>query len=240
MNTQIPSDFVYVKEIIPSILHHLRYAEAENFVGRPVDGYDAAKGPLLTLAAANALKKVAEDVHRDGYLLAIYDTYRAQRSVLDLQEWGASSNDNDPHEERIRRCYYPTYTRKELFEGGYIASRSSHSRGSTVDLSLVLQSEKARFESGNIRETPLLLGDGRQVTMLDDGTFHVAGHFDLFDVSSHHDCGDLLDAHPEAVSNRRYLREAMDRHGFSTIPTEWWHFTLRDEPYPDTYFDFPQ
>ena len=159
---------------------------------------------LLTKEAAAALALVHQDMRARGLRLVIYDGYRPQRAVDHFVRWAGSAD------ESMRAVFYPDVDKRDLFERGFIARRSGHSRGSTVDLTLF---------------------DEKSGTPLDMG-----GPFDFFGALSHPDYPGVT---PEQRANRMLLREAMLKHGFKPLSTEWWHFTLVDEPYPATYFDFP-
>ena len=210
------SQFVKIAEVVPDAILEIRYYGTYNFVGERIDGY-LQPVALLTKQAADSLKAVSDDVMRLGYRLKIYDAYRPQMAVDHFMRWGADVSDT-----LMRRYFYPNVDKSRLFELDYIAEKSGHTRGSTVDLTL--------FDMNTEKE-------------LDMG-----GTFDWFGEESHPDFG----GHPEngeytvndriteeQFRNRMILREAMLRHGFKPYDSEWWHFTLRDEPFPDTYFEFP-
>jgi len=187
---------------IPGIETEIRYAGTSNFVGEVIDGYDAPRC-LLTAPAADALTCAQQRVTAEGLGLRVYDCYRPQRAVDHFARWAADLSD-----QRTKPTYYPNVDKATLFDAGYIARRSGHSRGSTVDLTLV--------EGG---------------APLDMGT-----PFDFFDPASHTDSPAVSDT---ALHNRSMLRDAMEACGFENLAEEWWHYTLRDEPYPDRYFDDP-
>ena len=198
------SRFVVLADYVPSIVQEIRYHSTYNFVGDRIDGYEEPCA-LLTLDAARALKLVAGEMAARGFRLKIFDAYRPARAVKHFVLWGIEDLDL-----RMKPFFYPDLNKEDLFERGYIASRSSHSRGSTVDLTL--------FD----------MATGREVDM--------GGPFDLFSEVSHPDYRGITD---EQFVNRTFLRDAMVRNGFEPIFCEWWHFTLANEPYPDTYFEFP-
>ena len=198
------SGFVSVGEAIPDALLDVRYYTTYNFVGARVDGYEQPV-VLLTKEAAAALARVNADMRQRGLRLVIYDAYRPQRAVDHFVRWA-----EDVSDARMKPVFYPDVDKPELFERGFIARRSGHSRGSTVELTLF--DEK--------RGTPLDMG----------------GPFDFFGELSHPDYAGVT---PAQHANRMLLRDVMMKHGFRPLSTEWWHFTLKDEPYPDTYFDFP-
>lgn len=184
----------------------MRYASADNFVGVRIDGYRAARC-WLSLPAAHALARVEDDVAQAGLTLVVFDCYRPQRAVDHFLRWAADTAD-----QRTKATYYPFVSKGELFSQGYVAARSGHSRGSTVDVTL------ARV-------------DGERMARLDMGT-----PFDFFDPRSHASSREVT---AEQQANRQRLRAVMERHGFRSYEPEWWHFTLADEPYPDRYFDVP-
>ena len=198
------SDFVLLADAVPGIVQEIRYYSTYNFVGERVDGYEEPCA-LLTREAARALKTAANELNVQGYRLKVFDAYRPVRAVKHFVLWGIEDLDL-----RMKPYFYPALEKQELFSKGYIASRSSHSRGSTVDLTLL---------------------DMRSGKELDMGS-----PFDLFSEISHPDYRGIT---AEQYRNRMTLRNAMLRNGFAPIDCEWWHFTLKDEPFPDTYFDFP-
>lgn len=197
--------FVLVTDIVPDVILEIRYFSTYNFVGQRIDGYEEPVA-ILTREAANALKQVSDDMLKQGYRLKVYDGYRPQRAVDHFVRWAEDLNDT-----AMKSVFYPQVDKADLFEQGFIAKKSGHSRGSTVDLTLV---------------------DALTGKELDMG-----GAFDYFGELSHPGYrGELTQAQ---IDNRMLLREAMLRHGFKPLSTEWWHFTLVNEPYPGTYFDFP-
>ena len=207
------SDFVEVTEVIPDVILEIRYYSTYNFVGARIDGYERPLA-LMTKQAADSLKAVNDELKANGYRLKIWDTYRPQRAVNHFIRWAENVQDT-----AMKAVFYPMVNKSLLFEQGYICARSSHSRGSTVDLTLI---------------------DAATGKELDMGS-----PFDWFGEESHPDYrGERLKAKDERndedwQTNRLVLRNAMKRHGFEGIDSEWWHFTLANEPYPDTYFDFP-
>jgi D-alanyl-D-alanine dipeptidase len=203
----MPEQFVYLKEVIPDIKIDLRYYSGKNFIGKRIDGYHADKA-IMTRKAAKALKKVQDDLGHFGLSLKIFDAYRPQRAVEHFVRWAEDMNDT-----KMKTAFYPGVSKKHLFEKGYIAAKSSHSRGSTVDLTIVP-------------------GD---VSPLADGLDMGSG-FDLFSRKS---WPDSMAVSPQARANRLLLQTLMKKHGFVPYSKEWWHFTYKDEPFPDTYFDFP-
>ena len=199
-----PSGFVVLADFVPQIVQEIRYYSTYNFIGDRIDGYEEPCA-LLTLEAARALKAVGSELIVQGYRLKVFDAYRPVRAVKHFVLWGIEDQDL-----RMKPYFYPELEKQELFAGGYIASRSSHSRGSTVDLTL------------------LDMRTGRELDM--------GSPFDLFSEVSHPDCRGISE---EQFANRMLLQHAMIRGGFQPIDCEWWHFTMKNEPYPETYFDFP-
>ena len=200
----IPDDFVDIAKVAPGIVVEARYAGYHNFLGRPVDGYEAARC-LLTRPAAEALARVQNDLKPFGFGLKAFDCYRPARAVADFVRWA-----NDTDDTKMKEEFYPDLTKDQLFSKGYIASRSSHTRGSTVDVTLITL--PARIE------------------------VYMGTRFDYFSKRS---WPDDPEQPVEARANRLLLASIMKLHGFQPYPYEWWHFTLENEPYPDTYFDFP-
>jgi D-alanyl-D-alanine dipeptidase len=212
----LPKGFVRVSEAVPGVQLDVRYLGSNNFLGRPVAGYEGAQC-ILTREAAQALAGVQAELRGLGLSLKLFDCFRPQRAVDDFVAWS-----HDAADVKTRERFYPGLNKPELFEKGYIAAKSGHSRGSTVDLTLVKVSEEAlRHIRGPLKP---------------DGEVDMGGEFDFFGELSHTDNPTL----PEAVRhNRALLKGVMARHGFVNLPEEWWHYTLRPEPFPQTYFDFP-
>jgi D-alanyl-D-alanine dipeptidase len=198
-----PDTFVDAATVVPGLIAEIRYAGSHNFVGRPIDGYQAPHC-LLTSATANALAEVARDVASHGLVVKVFDCYRPVRAVANFVRWA-----HDLRDQTAKAEFYPNLDKRTLFRDGYISSHSGHSRGSTADLTLAH-------------------ADGRE---LDMGT-----PFDFFSPKSW-TADPTISA--EQHANRMLLAAAMRRHGFRGYDKEWWHFTLRNEPYPHTFFDFP-
>ena len=210
------SQFVNLAEAVPDVILEIRYYSTYNFVGTRIDGYNAPVA-LLTRRAADSLRAVSDELMQQGYRLKIYDAYRPQCAVDHFVRWASDTADT-----LMKPYFYPQLHKGVLFKQGYIARRSGHTRGSTVDLTLVD------------------MKTGKEVDM--------GGVFDWFGEESHPFYGmdprtGRIREHqkitPEQFNNRMILRKAMMRHGFKPISTEWWHFTLRNEPFPNTYFRFP-
>jgi D-alanyl-D-alanine dipeptidase len=195
-------DFVELKEYVPGVLIDLRYAGNDNFVGKPIDGYQNKKC-LMSREAANALKGAQQEARKMGYSIKVFDAYRPQRAVDHFVRWAKNLNDT-----LNKQKYYPKVKKSMLFEQDYIAAKSGHSRGSAIDLTLVDQSGKE----------------------LDMGT-----GWDYFGSVSWPTSNEVSKQQQE---NRMTLQTLMKNNGFMPIKTEWWHFYLKNEPYPDTYFDF--
>lgn len=202
--TEDASDFVLLSDAVPDAILEIRYYSTYNFVGERIDGYEEPVA-LLTREAATALKAVSDEVRAKGYRLKIFDAYRPQKAVAHFVRWAKAVEDT-----RMKPYFYPKLDKSVLFKQDYIAERSGHSRGSTVDLTL--------FD----------MKTGREVDM--------GGTFDYFGTLSHPDYTKITKKQYEM---RMLLRNAMVAHGFKPLYSEWWHFTLANEPYPDTYFTFP-
>ena len=195
------SDFAPVSTVIYDAAYDMRYYSSNNFTGNRIKGYNAPVA-YMTKEGLSALSVAADDLRNQGYRLFIWDTYRPQKAVDNFVEW--INNPNDAGDKN----FYPDLKKSDLVKGGYIATKSSHTRGSTVDLTIIKK----------------------------DGSFvDMGGVFDLFSEISHPDYKKLTRAQKK---NREILHNAMVKAGFEGIDSEWWHFTLKNEPYPDTYFDF--
>lgn len=202
----LPEGFVYLKEYIPDIELDIRYYTQDNFVGQRIDGYLTPRA-VISLQAAQALKNVQAELKPFGLKLKVFDAYRPQQSVAHFVRWAKDVNDT-----RMKAKYYPDVDKQNLFRDGYIAQKSSHTRGSTVDLTIV----------SNTADT---------VEELDMGSA-----WDYFGPLSWPNNLSLTLAQR---ANRMLLRTLMLKYNFRGLDTEWWHFTFNDEPFPDTYFDFP-
>lgn len=195
---------VFVDDYVPGIRWDAKYATSDNFTGRPVDGYRVNRiaGTRELCAALEVAQRRAETL---GFGLLLWDGYRPQRATEAFVRWS-----REPEDGLTKHRHYPNIHRSEFFDNGYVLARSAHSRGSTVDLTLVSLATGA----------PLAMG----------------GDHDLMDAISHHAATDIS---AEEQANRRTLRSVMELSGFAPYETEWWHYTLTDEPFPDTYFDDP-
>lgn len=223
----LPSGFVYVRDIIPDIQISLRYASDENFQGHIVNGY-LANVSILTREATLALKRVQTIAKILNYELVIYDGYRPQKSVNQFVNWSESLTIN----ETKKSFYYPRVNRNETFQQGYIAKKSGHTRGSTIDLTLIPLGQTVL---NPLRPIQRNLTDYFSIFYLNDGTLDMGSSFDLFDQASHTNSTLVNITYQE---QRRFLKNLMDLGGFDNYENEWWHYTLRNEPFPDTYFDF--
>ena len=198
------SGFVEIAETVPDVILEIRYYSTFNFIGDRLDGYTEPTA-LLTKEAATALKAASDEFAKKGFRLKIYDGYRPQRAVDHFVRWAKDLSDM-----RMKQVFYPELPKEKLFDLGFIAEHSGHSRGSTVDLTL--------FDMSLARDVDM------------------GGYFDFFGDISHYEHPGLTDAQRQ---NRALLRDVMIHAGFAPYENEWWHFTLADEPYPDIYFDFP-
>lgn len=199
----LPKGFSYVKDIAPTIQRELRYCNDDNFIGKPVEGYE--EDVLITSTkTAKALKKIQDKLLKRGLSLKIFDAYRPQTAVNHFLKWAKTANDT-----LMKKHYYPKYNKRNLFKLGYISTKSGHSRGSSVDLTIVDK-------------------NGKELDM--------GSPYDFF--------GDISGTYSKKITqkqlqNRLLLRKVMTDNGFRPYSKEWWHFTLRNEPFPKTYFDFP-
>ena len=200
----LPDGFVYADEAVPYCLVDAKYAGEDNFLGRPVAGYHQPF-VVLTTQAAERLVNIAELMYLEGYRLKLFDSYRPQRAVDDFVAWGKDVNDI-----RQKHIYYPNEEKAAMFEKGYIAARSGHTRGCAVDLTLVDKNTLIDFEMGTI--------------------------FDYMDSQSYHGAAGIT---MQQTKNRQLLCDVMCNNGFRLYREEWWHYIVDPEPYPDTYFDFP-
>lgn len=221
-----PQGFSSIAELDPSIELDIRYIGANNFLGRPVTGYEGA-ACILSTPAALALLDVQRAANELGLSLKIYDCFRPQRAVDNFVRWAA-----DPDDELMKASMYPDVPKDELFSRGYIAERSGHSRGSTIDLTLVpLGSRQPQVD-------PFAPWDcrGDESERFPDNSIEMGTSYDCFDALSHTENIGISEL---AMTNRLLLRDLMEAAGFQNYVNEWWHYTLRNEPFPDTFFDFP-
>ena len=195
--------FVSVGEVIPDVLLDIRYYSTFNFIGERIDGYEEPAA-LLTLEAAQALKEASREAMEQGFRLKVFDAYRPQKAVDHFVRWA-----KNPEDIRMKAFFYPDLEKKDIIPQGYIAEHSSHSRGSTVDLTL--------FDMATQQD------------------LNMGGTFDFFGELSHPDYSGISEVQR---ANRKLLQKLMAKHGFRPLETEWWHFTLENEPWPETYFTF--
>jgi len=222
-----PADIVDARTLIPDLVVDLRYLTARNFVGHPIAGYRAPVC-LLTQRAAAALARVQDELKPRGLGLKVYDCYRPQRAVDEFVTWGG-----DVRDQRMKPEFYPGVDKRNLFRDGYIASRSGHSRGSTVDLTIVpLAAPEPEAPEG----APIKACAPVWAARLPDASLDMGTGFDCFGAASH-TANASIGAQP--MENRKLLKSLMGKQGFINNRQEWWHYTLGDEPYPGTYFDFP-
>lgn len=197
-------DFVYLKDVDASIQTELRYFSHQNFIGKPIDGYQK-DCIILTKLTAEALQKIQANLKKEGLSLKVFDAYRPQQAVNHFVKWAKILNDT-----LMKKEYYPNVLKSQLFQLGFIASKSGHTRGSTVDITLIKLNTKKELDMGSA--------------------------YDFFGEESHPFYKKITKKQQE---NRLFLRKIMVENGFSPYDNEWWHFTLKNEPFPDTYFNFP-
>ncbi|MFK0222919.1 M15 family metallopeptidase [Streptomyces vinaceus] len=222
-----PHDFVALSSVDPSIIQDMRYTKKINFVGARIDGY---KQPvcILTDSAAEALHRAQEKLLPRGYSLKVYDCYRPQRAVDHFVRWAEDLKDN-----RMKEEFYPRVAKERLFADGYISEKSGHSRGSTLDVTIVkLHSPASKHGPARPAGPCYAAQDERRP----DDSVDMGTGFDCFDTLSHTDNPQIQGIQK---ANRNILRSALSAEGFVNLPEEWWHFTYKPEKYPDTYFDFP-
>jgi D-alanyl-D-alanine dipeptidase len=225
---QRPDDIIDARSVVADIVVDLRYATPHNFTGRPVPGYDAAKC-LLTRDAVEALERVQAQLRAFGLGLKVYDCYRPQTAVDSFIDWARDLGD-----QAMKAEFYPSVDKQHLFRDGYIAARLGHSRGSTVDLTIVAL--PAEPLSTYRPDAPLRSCENARERRFADTSIDMGTGYDCFSVLSHTMSRSL---EPQQRADRLLLKHLMESSGFSNLPEEWWHFTLSDEPHPDTYFDFP-
>lgn len=226
-DVSIPAGFTEIREVIPDVLMDIRYHTTHNFVGTRVDGYLAAKC-YLTLPAAQALGRVQKDLIPFGLSLKIYDCYRPQKAVNHFVRWAA-----DLEDRKTKAEFYPKVNKGNLFSDGYIADKSGHSRGSTVDLTIVRL--PARPQEQYIPHKRLRACYRPYAQRFRDNSIDMGTGFDCFDEKSH-TLNDTIAPAPRI--HRALLKSFMEKHGFVNYAKEWWHYTYKPEPFPDTYFDF--
>lgn len=224
VTTVLPAGFVYLHEIDPSIIIDMKYAGNDNFIGRKINGY-LVPVAILTKEAAVALSNVQNELKQHGYSLVVYDAYRPEKAVKQFINWAETDN------QKTKMVFYPYIEKAQIIPFGYVATKSSHSRGSTVDVTIISLSHTVK--PVNIKNRTLL--DGTKILYRDDGTEDMGSFFDLFDTASHYGSAKIDHL---ATNKRRFLRDIMTKHHFLPLEKEWWHYTLDNEPFPNTYFDF--
>ena len=199
---KLPRGFVYIDEVINDVVIDIRYSNDNNFIGKKINGYNQSAA-IGTKELALALQEIQNDLKHFGYGVKIFDAYRPQKAVNHFSRW--STNDD----VLMKDLFYPNIEKRALFKKGYIASRSGHSRGSTIDLTIINLKTKEELDMGT--------------------------SYDFFGIESSYDYSGLT---YEQNSNRLLLYSVMKKYGFKSLKSEWWHFTLENEPFPDTYFNF--
>jgi zinc D-Ala-D-Ala dipeptidase len=219
--------FVSINELAPDIILDIRYSTDHNFVGRKIKGYNAPKC-LLAKDAALALVEVQKELKDFSTSLKIYDCYRPNKSVQDFLDWA-----KDPNDEKMKAEFFPKIPKKDIFERGFVASKSKHSRGAAVDLTIVQLPAKAQpeYKSGQ----RLYACDLPYKKRFKDNSIDMGTGYDCFDSKTNTANQEISE---DQKRNRLLLKLIMEKHGFQNAKGEWWHFNLVKEPYPDTYFDF--
>jgi len=223
---QRPHDIVDVSKTIPQMQLDMRYFSSHNFIGRRIHGYEEP-ACLLTASAATALKQVEDKLLPMGLTLKAYDCYRPQSAVDDFVHWAA-----DPNNTRMKAEFYPSVPKNRLFDEGYIAAHSGHSRGSTIDLTIVPLGSAIPSADAKTALTNCAAPAAERVP---DNSLDFGAGYDCFNEASHPSFQNIS---AQAKANRLLLQSLMVEAGFMPLDTEWWHFTLKNEPYPNTYFDF--
>lgn len=227
-NGGLPDNFVYLSDVDSSIQQDIRYATAHNFIGEPVRGYQAGVC-IVTRPTALALANVQRALKPMGLSLKVYDCYRPQQAVDEFVAWS-----HDSSRQQMKAEFYPRVNKADIIKLGYVAARSGHTRGSTVDVTLVSlpTTPAVRYTIG----MPLVACFAPYKQRFHDNSIDMGTGFDCFDVLAHDDSKAVSQL---AYANRKQLQAEMLRYGFVPYRSEWWHFTLKNEPYPDTYFTFP-
>lgn len=222
----LPDGFAYLKMIAPTIVQDMRYAGYHNFIGRPIRGYDAPKC-ILSEAAAKALEQVQTELKQSRLSLKVFDCYRPTSAVDDFIEWSQI-----PEQQQMKTEFYPNIDKKDFFDLGYVAKKSGHSRGSTVDLTIIPLGAQANIYTPG--QTLIACTSSYEQRFFDAGLDFGTG-YDCLDERSHYD----VEVGPVAQAHRKMLQELMKKYGFNAYDKEWWHFTLNNEPFPKQYFSFP-
>ena len=223
----LPTGFVYLRDVDPSIQQEMRYAGAHNFIGHPITGY-AAEECILTKDAATALTKIQAKLKKSSHSLKVYDCYRPQKAVDEFITWS-----NDPHQQQMKTEFYPRVNKADFFKLGYVAEKSGHTRGSTVDLTIVPipVPQQKNYRPGE----KLISCFAAKNQRFPDNSVDMGTGYDCMDELAH---GDNKNISEKAQQNRLLLSTLMIENGFDPYAEEWWHFTLKNEPYPKTYFNF--
>lgn len=224
---RIPENFVHLKDIDPTIQQDIRYHSHHNFIGHPIKGY-LSPTCILTKPAAQALAKVQHELLKQNLTLKVYDCYRPQMAVDEFITWSS-----DPADQKMKAEFYPRVDKKNFFKLGYVAEKSSHSRGSTVDLTIMPNTTPTTdtYKPGQA----LVACTAPYGKRFKDGSIDMGTGYDCMDELSHSSNQSL---NKTALKNRKLLSKLMQENGFKPYPEEWWHFTLKSEPFPDTYFNF--
>jgi D-alanyl-D-alanine dipeptidase len=225
----LPQEFVYLKDVVPSIQQDMRYPTYHNFVGRPLKGYARSGECILTRPAATALARVQSQLAPLGLSLKVYDCYRPTMAVADIMVWS-----KNPKTQQTKAEFYPRVDKADLFKLGYVAEKSGHCRGSTVDLTIVSvpTPKQANYRPGQ-KLTACFAPYGKRFA---DNSIDMGTGYDCMDLLSHPSNDQVSQV---AFKHRMMLRDIMIKNGFMPIPEEWWHFTLKNEPFPNNYFNFP-
>ncbi len=225
----LPDGFVRLRDVAPGIAQEMRYATAYNFVGEPIEGYLAPEC-ILAEEAAEALGSVARALANQGLGLKVYDCYRPASAVRRFATWTGEAD------QSMKGAFYPAENKGSLFSRGYIATRSGHSRGATVDLTLVRVPVAASVRTEYPALDALTPCTAPRAERFDEGDLDMGTAYDCFSPLAATDNPGIS---AEARRNRQQLRAAMSAGGFRNYAQEWWHYTLRAEPHASTYFDFP-
>lgn len=220
----LPKGFVYLSDIAPDILQDMRYVTSNNFIGNPIPGYKR-ETCILTQEAAEQLKAAQDEIKPKGYSLKVYDCYRPQRAVTYFYKWS-----QNPKDQRKKEEFYPRENKSELFPKGYIALYSGHTRGSTIDLTLVKLGKQPKNSL-----KPLVRCYAKTPGYQNDNSIDMGTRYDCLDKTAHVAYPNLSKTQHK---NRLLLSRLMKRHGFKPFASEWWHYTLKNEPFPKTYFNF--
>lgn len=227
MDCYPPPEFVYLRDVEPSILQEIRYSGFHNFVGKPINGYYASEC-LLTIPAAEGLARVQKELLKENLSLKVYDCYRPQKAVDQFFQWSLNDSDTLMKEE-----FYSDLDKSVLFDLGYIAKKSGHCRGSTVDLTIVeLPPKKQPSYNPGEQLTPCMAPLGKRFL---DNSIDMGTGFDCFNTLANTD-DPRIQGIPKA--NRQKLKSLMEKNNFKNLDVEWWHYTLNNEPFPYTSFDF--